>query len=60
MDGELTWNETGKSRAVENAHPAALSGRKSLCESLIQEIKTTAKDMDLPLSLMELDLGTDQ
>jgi len=23
MDGELTWNETGKSRAVENAHPAA-------------------------------------
>ena len=31
-----------------------------MIESLIQEIKTTAKDMDLPLSLMELDLGTDQ
>ena len=31
-----------------------------MIESLIQEIKTTAKDMNLPLSLMELDLGTDQ
>ena len=31
-----------------------------MIESLIQEIKTKAKDMDLPLSLMELDLGTDQ
>ena len=28
-----------------------------MIESLIQEIKTTAKEMDLPLSLMELDLG---